>query len=84
MTIPGYNLPRHVEFPLLYYNHISSTNKTNRHAVTEILLKVALNTINRTETQDVRPNLIGRDILAFVSRIIAPRFFLQKCSSSDS
>jgi hypothetical protein len=25
---------------------VSSTNKTNRHDITEILLKVALNTIN--------------------------------------
>jgi hypothetical protein len=22
MAIPGYNLPRHVEFPLLYYNYM--------------------------------------------------------------
>jgi hypothetical protein len=27
---------------------ISSTNKTDRHDITEILLKVALNTINQT------------------------------------
>ena len=27
---------------------ISSTNKTDRHELAEILLKVALNTINRT------------------------------------
>jgi hypothetical protein len=26
---------------------VSSTNKTDRHDITEILLKVALNTINR-------------------------------------
>jgi len=27
---------------------VSSTNKTDRHDITEILLKVALNTINQT------------------------------------
>jgi hypothetical protein len=30
---------------------VSSTNKTDRHDLTEILLKVALNTINLTLTQ---------------------------------
>ena len=29
---------------------VSSTNKTDRHNITEILLKVALNTINQTKT----------------------------------
>ena len=29
-------------------NPVSSTNKTNRHVITEILLKVALNTITLT------------------------------------
>jgi len=28
---------------------VSSTNKTDRHDITEILLKVALNTINQTK-----------------------------------
>ena len=28
---------------------VSSTNKTNRHDIIEILLKVALNTINQTK-----------------------------------
>jgi hypothetical protein len=28
---------------------VSSTNKTDRHDITEILLKVALNTINKTK-----------------------------------
>ena len=31
---------------------VSSTNKTDRHDVTEILLKVALNTINQTKSTD--------------------------------
>jgi len=42
---------------------VSSTNKTDRHDVTEILLKVALNTINQT-----KPNktiLIGT-VLKFI------------------
>ena len=32
-------------------NPVSSTNKTNRHVITEILLKVALNTITLTHNQ---------------------------------
>jgi hypothetical protein len=34
---------------------VSSINKTDRHHITEILLKVALNTINHT-----KPNIISR------------------------
>jgi hypothetical protein len=30
---------------------VSSTNKTDRHDINEILLKVALNTINQTQAQ---------------------------------
>jgi hypothetical protein len=30
---------------------VSSTNKTDRHDITEVLLKVALNTINQTKPQ---------------------------------
>ena len=30
---------------------VSSTNKTNRHDITEILLKVALNTIKQTNNK---------------------------------
>ena len=32
-----------------WFSPISSTNKTDRHDITEILLKVALNTINQTK-----------------------------------
>ena len=32
-----------------WFSPVSSTNKTNRHDITEILLKVALNTINKTK-----------------------------------
>jgi hypothetical protein len=35
-------------FSVVY--HGLATNKTDRHDITEILLKVALNTINQTET----------------------------------
>jgi hypothetical protein len=31
-----------------WFSPVSSTNKTDRHDITEILLKVALNTINPT------------------------------------
>jgi hypothetical protein len=33
---------------------VSSTNKTDRHDITEILLKVALNTIKQTNKQIIR------------------------------
>jgi hypothetical protein len=32
---------------------VSSTNKTDRHAITEILLRVALNTINPVHNQSL-------------------------------
>jgi S-ribosylhomocysteine lyase LuxS involved in autoinducer biosynthesis len=35
---------------------VSSTNKTDRHDITEILLKVALNTINQTNQTYVPAN----------------------------
>jgi hypothetical protein len=31
---------------------VSSTNKTDRHDITEILLKVALNTLNQTKPKN--------------------------------
>jgi hypothetical protein len=36
---------------------ISSTNKTNHHDITEILLKVALNTIKQTNKQTKNTDL---------------------------
>jgi len=33
---------------------VSSTNKTDRHDINEILLKVALNTINQTKTKSLK------------------------------
>jgi hypothetical protein len=35
---------------------VSSTNKTDHHYITEILLKVALNTINQTNKQKIFDN----------------------------
>jgi hypothetical protein len=33
-----------------WFSSVSSTNKTDSHDLTEILLKVALNTINQTKS----------------------------------
>jgi hypothetical protein len=41
------------------YFLVSSTDKTDRHDITEILLKVALNTISQTKP---KPNLAGKGI----------------------
>jgi hypothetical protein len=35
---------------------VSSNNKTDRHDITEILLKVTLNTINQTKPDSAQPN----------------------------
>jgi len=44
--------------PPLRYGHagppVSSTNKTDSHDITEILLKVALNTINQSINQSIK------------------------------
>jgi hypothetical protein len=37
----------------LWFSPISSTNKTDHHDITEILLKVALNTINPNQTNHI-------------------------------
>jgi hypothetical protein len=37
---------------------VSSTNKTDRHDATEILLKVALNTIKQTNKQTIKYKFI--------------------------
>jgi len=39
---------------------VSSTNKTDRHDITEILLKVALNTIKQTNTPSEQFRMITR------------------------
>ena len=43
---------------------VSSTNKTDRHDITEILLKVALNTINQTKPIFIKMKII--DILSIM------------------
>jgi hypothetical protein len=40
---------------------VSSTNKTDRHDITEILLKVALSTINQTNKHQIHKHVIGTD-----------------------
>jgi hypothetical protein len=77
----SWNVPFLKEFlPLLAFSSIilvtvrwfslgtqdSSTNKTDHHDITEILLKVALNTINQTKPSIT---ICGGDFL-FVSKII--------------
>jgi hypothetical protein len=44
----------------LHVYPVSSTNKTDRHDKTEILLKVALNTINQTKPDLLREGNPGR------------------------
>jgi hypothetical protein len=44
---------------------VFSTNKTNRHDITELLLKVALNTINQT-----KPNQTKSSLNTFISVLI--------------
>jgi hypothetical protein len=39
---------------------VSSTNKTVHHDITEILLKVALNTIKQTNKQTNHSNITGK------------------------
>jgi hypothetical protein len=44
---------------------VSSTNKTDRHDVTEILLKVALSTINQSKPTLIGRNSVRRFLIAF-------------------
>jgi hypothetical protein len=46
---------------------VSSTNKTDRHDITEILLKVALNIIKQTNNQYRYDTIFGGDNLYFYS-----------------
>jgi hypothetical protein len=52
---------------------VSSTNKTERHDITEILLKVALNNIKPTN----QPNLQSLDFLTMLKHIF--RMIIQFC-----
>jgi hypothetical protein len=50
---------------------VSSTNKTDRHDIAEILLKMALNTINQTKPAIFIPNcIIGETISVFTSSVV--------------
>ena len=55
---------------------VSSANKIDRHDITEILFKVALNTINQSNHQKSKPNgldsvFIGCSVNLTASRIIS-------------
>jgi len=52
----------------VWFSPVSSTNKTDRHDITEILLNVALNTINQT----------NEDILHIEEGIWINSFFLNE------
>jgi hypothetical protein len=47
LAIEETNVYIHIRFPV---THVSSTYKTGQHDITEILLKVALNTIQPNQT----------------------------------
>jgi hypothetical protein len=52
---------------------VSSTNKTDRHDITEILLKVALNTIKQTISSDdclIMEIVILIDHIIYFARVI--------------
>jgi len=51
---------------------VSSTNKTDRHDITEIVLKVALNTINITKPI----NRSISDIYVFIQRVLQPTCYI--------
>ena len=55
---------------------VSSTNKTDRHDISELLLKVALNTINQT-----KPN---QNAMNTKSKEKEPFLIASHCSGSDS
>jgi hypothetical protein len=54
-------------------DRVSSTNKTDRHDITEILLKVALNTIHPQIVDNIplRVTLINFDNLMFKYQVLA-------------
>ena len=53
----------------IFTTPLSSTNKTDRHDITEILLKVALNTINQTNrNQDCYFIESGLDVQSNLTR----------------
>jgi hypothetical protein len=54
---------------------VSSTNKTDHHDITEILLKVVLSTIKQTNKQTIRVCFAGISIML--------TFFLQDCYRLD-
>ena len=53
---------------------VSSTNKTDRHDITEILLKVALNTIYQTKPNQTKPFLVNNVVLTL--EYVKPALYL--------
>jgi hypothetical protein len=49
---------RHIDV-FFTYSPVSSTNKTDRHDITEILFKVALNTINQTKPTNLKLHIFN-------------------------
>jgi len=45
----------------------SSTNKTDRHDITEILLKKALNTINQSEADDIITKSLSIEVTPLIT-----------------
>ena len=53
---------------------VSSTNKTDRHDITEILLKVALNTIYQTKPNQTKQFLVNNVVLTL--EYVKPALYL--------
>jgi len=53
-----------------WFSPVSSTNKTDSHDITEILLKVALNTINQTKTILLIRSCVNDDLISFEDKYI--------------
>jgi hypothetical protein len=49
---------------------VSSTNKTDRHDIAEILLKVALNTINQFKTKPLINTTFNHDIAEILLKVV--------------
>jgi hypothetical protein len=61
-----------------WFSPASSTTKTGRHDIAEILLKVALNTINQNQQNDHHHHLIK------CNHDVAEKLLIHWCSSFDS
>jgi hypothetical protein len=57
-----------------WFSPVSSTNKTDRHDMSDVLLKMALNTINRTQNRLHGRTRNGNAIIFFTCPIVLWRF----------